>query len=307
MSTEQPRQPRTKVAIIGKAPSSRMIAPYDQPESWEIWSISDNYNVIPRWDRWFELHELDRYKELYPEYYDWMAALPEGQRPLYVSDLWHGFPAAVKFPWEDLVRKYGRYFTNSISWLICFAIEEITRAIKRETGKHQLGPEDFRAFGAAIGVWGVDMATASEYEHQRPSCEWFLGWAKGLGIEAVIPEECDLVKCARLYAIEGFRGTLDQKIRVRDHELAGRLARYEQDLHAAEAATFAAGGAHQEVLRLAQAVAGQSADLAEQLRKRAEEIARDHQENQRAAKVLRQNVYQLKGAREDLKWCRQFA
>lgn len=309
MSTKQDAtQPkRYKVAIIGKAPSSRMIAPYDQPETWEIWSISDNYNVIPRWDRWFELHELDRYKELYTEYYDWMSALPAGDKPLYVTDTWHDLPAAVPFPWQAIVHKYGHYFTNSISWLICFAIEEITQAIQRETGKAHVGPEDYRAFGAAIGLWGVDMATASEYEHQRPSCEWFMGWAKGLGIELVVPDECDLVKTARLYAVEGFRGTLDKKIRVRDHELSQRLAKMEADSKQAEFAVFAGGGAHQEVSRLAEALAQHHPELAQQLAQRAEQLASEQQQAQQAMQVMHRNIHMLQGAKEDLKWCRQFA
>lgn len=308
MSTKQDAAPkaRYKVAIIGKAPSSRLLAPYDQSESWEIWSISDNYNVIPRWDRWFEIHELDRYKELYPEYYDWMAALPAGGKPLYVTDTHHELPAAVPFPWEQLTRTYGRYFTNSISWLICFAIEEITKAIRKETGKAHVGPEDYRAFGAAIGLWGVDMATATEYEHQRPSCEWFLGWAKGLGIEVVIPDECDLVKCARLYAIEAFRGTLDRKIRVRDHELSQRLAGIEGEARQAQAAVHATAGAQQELMRIAQALSGTHPDLARELQARIEEIAKERANAENAAANLQQSLFMLRGAKEDLKWCRQF-
>ena len=68
------------IAIIGKAPSSRLLAPYDD-DSWSIWSLSDNHTVLPRWDEWFELHDLDRYKESYGEYYDWLCSLPaDGKR-----------------------------------------------------------------------------------------------------------------------------------------------------------------------------------------------------------------------------------
>src|SRR3981189_2150960 len=45
-----------KVALIGTAPSSRMLAPYNDP-SWKIWACSPgNMNVLPRVDVWFELH-----------------------------------------------------------------------------------------------------------------------------------------------------------------------------------------------------------------------------------------------------------
>lgn len=299
---------RFKVAIIGKAPSSRMIAPYDQPEAWEIWSISDNYNVIPRWDRWFEIHDLTRYKELYPEYFDWMCSLPAGERPLYITDTEYKqhMPAAVEFPWRQIVKHWGGYFTNSISWLICFAADEITRAIKRETGKASLGPEDYRAFGAAIGTWGVDMATATEYEHQRPSCEWFLGWARGMGIDVVIPDECDLLKTARLYAVEAFRGEFDRKVRVRDHELGQRIAKFEGEFKHAQGASYAATGAAQEVRRLAE-VLNVHPQLAARLLDRAKELEQEAAQASGAAGHLRQSLDMCRGAREDLKWCRQFA
>src|SRR5580698_10373126 len=45
-----------KVAMIGTAPSSRMLAPFNDP-SWKIWACSPgNMNTLPRVDVWFELH-----------------------------------------------------------------------------------------------------------------------------------------------------------------------------------------------------------------------------------------------------------
>src|SRR5512143_2413950 len=46
-----------KVALIGTAPSSRMLAPYNDP-SWKIWACSPgNMNAIPKADVWFEIHK----------------------------------------------------------------------------------------------------------------------------------------------------------------------------------------------------------------------------------------------------------
>jgi hypothetical protein len=53
-----------------------------------------------------------------------------------------------------------------------------------------------------IGVWGVDMAVDSEYFYQRPSCEFALGAAFGLGIKLYIPAEADLLKTTHLYGFE---------------------------------------------------------------------------------------------------------
>jgi hypothetical protein len=41
----------------------------------------------------------------------------------------------------------------------------------------------------------------SEYEKQRPSCEFFLGIAKGLKVELYIPEQADLLKCMERYGM----------------------------------------------------------------------------------------------------------
>jgi len=56
-----------------------------------------------------------------------------------------------------------------------------------------------------IGVWGVDMAVGTEYVNQRPSCEYFVGLARGAGIRVYIPPASDLCKTRFLYAFENER------------------------------------------------------------------------------------------------------
>ena len=53
-----------------------------------------------------------------------------------------------------------------------------------------------------ISVLGVDMATNSEYQAQRPSVEWWLGLAEGLGIKVYIPPTSDILKCTQIYGFE---------------------------------------------------------------------------------------------------------
>ena len=53
--TPAEKQP-LKVAIVGTAPSSRLLAPFNDP-SWQIWVCSPgNMNTVPRVDVWFEIH-----------------------------------------------------------------------------------------------------------------------------------------------------------------------------------------------------------------------------------------------------------
>ena len=173
-----------KVAIVGYTPT-RVYAPYGD-ESWEIWGLNDLYRFksksdVQRWTRWFNMHQ-DRpsaqsrtpYSSCLKEYAKWDC-------PVYLQEKHPDVPNSVRFPVEKAIEQFGGYFTNSISYMIAFAIME-----------------GFKE----IGIWGVDMATDSEYNHQRPSCEYFLGIAKGKGISIYVHPAADLLKARTLYGYE---------------------------------------------------------------------------------------------------------
>jgi len=67
-------------------------------------------------------------------------------------------------------------------------------------------------------VYGVDMAQDSEWQFERPSVEFFLGWAKGAGINLVLPQKCDLLKTAWLYPFED-----DSPMRIKFNSRRGEL------------------------------------------------------------------------------------
>jgi len=183
VSSEPPR--RSKVAVIGTAPSTRDLAPYTD-DSWEIWSLSNRVvtDQIPRWDRHFELHPLSQF-ERDPEarpYIDWMHR-QEG-KPIFLQSprQYPGIKCGVQFPYAPLIAKFGRYFTSTIAWQIALAIHE--------------GAEE-------IGLWGVDLMLHEEYVHQRPCVEFLLGWASGRGIRVTVPRQSSLLKPQQLYGMEG--------------------------------------------------------------------------------------------------------
>lgn len=205
-----------KVAIVGKAPSSMMQAPFDK-QDWEIWSLSTGANHLPRWSRWFELHDIDEGFQRWPDSYKQWLAKDHG-KPLYVNALHPAAPFATVFPKDDILSLTGtRYFNNSISWMIALAVME--------------GATD-------IGIYGVDMAQSDpvvgangEYQHQRPSCEYIIGWAQGRGVRVTdhIPEESDLLKTSRLYGFESDIGRSNRKHKARAKELHDQLAAIRKD------------------------------------------------------------------------------
>lgn len=65
---------------------------------------------------------------------------------------------------------------------------------------------------------------ASHNSSQRPSCEFFIGWAKALGIRVYMPVECDLLLATFLYGFEADKQTeVKAKIIAREQELQRRI------------------------------------------------------------------------------------
>lgn len=198
--TKAEERPVKRIAIVGCS-DSKDLAPYDD-ESWEIWAMNNAFGHTKRKTQWFEIHPI---KEENGQYYrrellrpgvfrwskdfrgqpmkDYMQTLASLDVPVWMQRKWDIIPKSQEYPLQMVIQKFGGYFTNSVSYMIALAIFQIAEAGAK----------------GEIGCWGVDMATGSEYGPQRPSCEFFLGVAAGLGISITIPPEADLLKTKFLY------------------------------------------------------------------------------------------------------------
>lgn len=202
---------REKVAIVGTAPSSRMLAPFHDM-SWDIWVCSPgNMNVIPRVDAWFEIHA----NLLWPEYADaygknYIKWLSEQPFPVYLQDeKWHPkyFANGLKFPADELIAKFGgNFFTSSFAWMTAFALHK--------------GYKE-------IGLFGVDMASKDEYIQQRQAFYYWLEKAESLGVKITIPPESDLKQPPGLYGFSDVT-RYGRKKHARKQELLGRIALLEK-------------------------------------------------------------------------------
>ena len=95
-----------KIALIGTAPSSRMMAPYNDP-TWKIWGCSPgNMNLLPRIDAWFEVHGTNLYepenKSYAAQYIEWLKNL---KVPLYMQDQ-RICPNAITIPVPTLIQEF---------------------------------------------------------------------------------------------------------------------------------------------------------------------------------------------------------
>lgn len=190
-----------KIALVGTAPSSRMLAPYNDP-SWKIWGCSPgNQNVLPRCDAWFEIHG----NLLWPEnkhygapYIEWLKTL---NIPVYMqSNEW--VPNAIALPMEDLKKEFGPYFfTSSFTWMMAMAIK--------------MGAKE-------IALYGIDMASRDEYILQRPGAYYFFTEAMRRGVKVSAPYESDIMQPPGLYGFSDVT-PFGRKILARTTEIKERL------------------------------------------------------------------------------------
>ena len=107
-----------KVAIIGTVPTSRNLAPYNDP-SWEIWACSagnSQTQAPPRITRWFEIHSIlamtgEEHRSWSLKYLEWLKAQ---EFPVYMQEKNDYVPNAIVFPYKRMIELFGRaWFTSS--------------------------------------------------------------------------------------------------------------------------------------------------------------------------------------------------
>lgn len=176
-----------RVAIVGFAASYKD-APFADPDV-EIWGINELWRYLPRWTRWFEMHpravfskEGDRDQAAHVA---WLQGQP-ADKPIYMLERFDDIPGSVPYPLEALTAacfpgQARGYFTSSIAYMLAMAIGE--------------GFE-------WIGLFGVDLASDTEYASQRPAAEYLIGLARGLGREVVVAPGSALLRSLELYGYD---------------------------------------------------------------------------------------------------------
>lgn len=194
MSSErtEPQAPeaRTKIALVGFAESWKL-APFHDP-SVAIMGLNELHKYVPRWDYWIEIHDdetlgvskRDLSEGEQKRHLEWLSTAHG--KPIYMQPQFctGRFPDAVPFPIDEL--RYlcpdGKpYFTSSIGMMIAWAIHR--------------GYE-------WIGLFGIDLASDTEYTHQRPNAEYFVGLARGMGRMVSIAPTSAICKSGHVYGYD---------------------------------------------------------------------------------------------------------
>ncbi len=164
----------TKVAIVGGAPSSAHLAPYDDL-SYEIWVHGNQIDrhAGKRVTRIFEIHDdLSEHGDVLK----YAQMLVDKGIPMCVGE---GFPIKAPhvevYPFEAVNRFMGEHLTSTPAYMMGYAM--------------------LRGDVKEIMIYGCDMAVDNhEYFYQRPVMYAWIGLAIGRGIKIGIPKASSLFK-----------------------------------------------------------------------------------------------------------------
>jgi len=182
------------VAIVGF--SELTLSALRDSQADEIWTMNHAYVLgegkIPRIDRCFEMHHRDWYlrKELpgAVAYWEWLKS---AACPIVMQDVDPEIPSSVRYPYEEIVadlfsglkrgEELNPYFTSSVSFMLALAVYEKWDRVE---------------------IYGIEMATGTEYGYQKPGGEFMIGLAVGRGVEVVLHPLTEMCR-SHIYAYDG--------------------------------------------------------------------------------------------------------
>jgi hypothetical protein len=198
---------RPKVAIIGLHDATRDKAPWDDP-SWEVWAANEYAGpqfkgFIKHYERWLQIHTEDIFRRTGNwndrDHLKWLQEFPT-DKPLYMQKHYNDIPASVRFPLEEIKQRFG--LDARTTFFGCTAAHSLSLAL-------YLGAK-------TVGMWGVEANSQTEYGNERDSLSFWLGVAKGMGVEIVLPAECTLLGTGRaVYGYEGLTGIRAKTLQAR--------------------------------------------------------------------------------------------
>jgi len=162
-----------KLAIVGFA-DTKNEAPFND-SSYEIWSLNEFGLDLPRTTRLFQMHGRDIVENNTKDKKH-LQKLKEYKNTIYMKRNYKDIPNSVMYPIRKIRGKYGNIFASTFDYMMALAIEEgFTR----------------------VELYGIDMSIYSEYQRQRPTAMFFIGYAKGKGIDIWIHPKSGIVTFER--------------------------------------------------------------------------------------------------------------
>ncbi len=196
------------IALVGWAPTSRHLAPYERAKAGGIDLMGLNEAAKYDWfgggaTSWLQIHPRWDYLRAHnrndPDHAAWLRQTHDF--PIFMQAEFDDIPNSVRYPIESAYDLGHGYLTSSFAYMFALAV-----MMRYER----------------IEVYGFDMSHDSEYADQKPCAEYWIGKAEGLGIEVVLPPACPLLR-GNLYAYEDLRAADRTYLSVRVKSLESSL------------------------------------------------------------------------------------
>ena len=171
-----------QIIILGSAPRHEAIPRIINSE---IWTISTGL-PLRRVTRLFEIHDYmhDRYRR---------RILDANPDIVYMQYHWKPIPQSVPLPVNMLVARFGEHFNNCISYMLGMAIAE--HEVEIATGERA---------GTILYLRRMHTMYSHEYVSQIPEICYYIGLARGIGMDVRISEYSVLLKPKRLYMFKDY-------------------------------------------------------------------------------------------------------
>lgn len=155
---------------------SRVECPYDT----EVWALNNGYKQVRdtggHLDKLFLAHTQVKDSDG-NDIFNWEEINKLGVEVINTHRV-KGLKSKL-FPMKRIVRKFGcDYFSDTICYQLAYAIDSVTTRDK--SGKISLRTP------LHVKVYGADMHTEDEYDTEKGGIEYWVGYARGLGITVEI-------------------------------------------------------------------------------------------------------------------------
>jgi hypothetical protein len=255
---KEQRKGKKTIVIVGFAPTSRDLPPYDDPDV-EIWGLNEAYRhdfMIDgegnfRADKWFQIHKPWSYKRPqnrnHPNHWLWlqnksgecnlcygMGVYPqdtdrickECDEGIYTPKDRKDFPIYMQTVDPDVPGSVALPLRESIDTFLTGHMYHGNEPIEYFTSSFAymailaayLNQEEMEAGNLRLEVYGFEMSTETEYHYQKGSTEFWIGFLRGKGVDIFLPHHCQLLKGAK-YGYEVTQMINRQELEFRKRQL----------------------------------------------------------------------------------------
>lgn len=203
------------LAIVGSHPDTRDNAPWDNPAV-DIWVFNEapNQSWVKRWDAVFQLHLPTVYRNPYnrtdPKHWEWLQGAHG--KPIYMQARDPLVPDSVEYPLEKIYKRFLhgftkwtpdgldhlKYFTSTIAFAFALALYQNYERVL---------------------VYGIEMASTTEYVYQRDCTAFWLGILLGYGVKVELHSAIAIFE----QPLYGFDGDLTYTPEMFEKRLAVKL------------------------------------------------------------------------------------